>query len=60
MFAPGNVVAVSDRPSMRASIHNFRDYDAPLSTRLKLLVTNNLIKIRTHSSCCGNHGQPGC
>lgn len=45
---------------MRATIANFRDYDAPLATKVKLLVANNLTKIRTHSSCCGNHGQPGC
>ncbi|HEX3539822.1 MAG TPA: hypothetical protein VHT75_05200 [Acidimicrobiales bacterium] len=48
------------KPSMRATIANFREYDAPLATKLKLFVANNLIKIRTHSSCCGNHGQPGC
>jgi len=48
------------RPSLRVSIANFRDYDAPLSEKLKLLVSNNLTKIRTRSSCCGNHGQPGC
>jgi hypothetical protein len=45
---------------MRATIANFREYDAPLATKLKLFVANNLTKIRTHSSCCGNHGQPGC
>ena len=49
-----------DRPSIRVSIANFRDYDAPLATKLKLVVANNLTKLRTHSSCCGNHGQPGC
>ena len=34
----------------------------PLSLRqkLRLIVRNNWIKIRTRSSCCGNHGQPGC
>jgi hypothetical protein len=39
---------------------NFRDYDAPFATKVKLVFTNNLIKLRTHSGCCGNHGQPGC
>jgi len=48
------------RPSIRVSIANFRDYDAPLATRLRLVVANNLTKLRTRSSCCGNHGQPGC
>ena len=45
---------------MRASLANFRDYDAPLLTKMRLVMRNNLIKARTHSSCCGNHGQPGC
>ena len=49
-----------ERPSARASLANFRDYDASLATKLRLLVTNNLTKLRTRSSCCGNLGQPGC
>ena len=48
------------RPSFRVSIANFRDYDAPLAEKVRLVVANNLTKIRTHSSCCGHHGQPGC
>jgi hypothetical protein len=32
----------------------------PLGRKLRLLITNNLIKIKTRQSCCGNHGQPGC
>ena len=51
---------VADEPSIRASLRNFREYDAPLATKLRLLVRNNLIKARTRQSCCGNHGQPGC
>jgi hypothetical protein len=49
-----------DRPSISASLANFRDYDAPLATRLRLLVANNLKKLRTRSDCSGNLGQPGC
>lgn len=41
-------------------IQNWRDYDAPLSTKLRLYARNNWIKIRTLSGCCGNHGEPGC
>jgi hypothetical protein len=48
------------RPSIRVSIANFRDYDASFATKMKLVVVNNFTKLRTHSSCCGNHGQPGC
>ena len=51
---------VADEPSIQASLRNFREYDAPLATKLRLLVRNNLIKARTRKNCCGNHGQPGC
>src|SRR6266851_9908229 len=43
------VSGVSDRPSFRVSLENFRDYDAPLATKLRLLVSNNLTKLRTRS-----------
>jgi len=39
---------------------NWRTYDAPFHVKLGLAVRNNWIKARTGSSCCGNHGQPGC
>ena len=52
--------AVADEPSIWTSLRNFREYDAPLATKLQLLVRNNLIKARSRQSCCGNHGQPGC
>ena len=41
-------------------MQNWRDYDAPLGTKLRLYARNNWIKIRTFSGCCGNHGEPGC
>jgi hypothetical protein len=47
-------------PSLRAVVNNWRTYDAPFHTKLRLAVRNTLIKIRTHSGCCGNHGEPGC
>ena len=47
-------------PSLRALIANFRDYDAPLSTKIRLALSNTAIKVRQRSSCCGNPGQPGC
>jgi hypothetical protein len=55
----GYVQAVT-RPSLRVSIANFRDYDASLLTKVRLVVANNLIKVRTKSNCCGHHGEPGC
>jgi hypothetical protein len=46
--------------SFHDMIANFREYDAPLPTKLRLALSNTLIKLRTRSSCCGHLGQPGC
>ena len=48
------------RPSLRAFTANFSTYDGPLSEKLRLSWANTWKKVRTRSSCCGNHGQPGC
>lgn len=32
----------------------------PLSRKLRLIIRNGWIRIRTGSNCCGNHGEPGC
>jgi hypothetical protein len=48
------------RPSFRALIQNFADYDAPLDQKIRKAVANNLKKIRTRSECCGHPGEPGC
>ncbi len=47
-------------PSLRAVFNNWRTYDAPFHVKLRLSFRNTLIKIRTQSDCCGNHGEPGC
>ena len=52
--------ATMSRPSPQAFLANFRSYDAPLATKLRLSAANTWKKVRTHSGCCGNHGQPGC
>ena len=41
-------------------VSNWRDYDAPFTTKLRLFVRNMWIKASTRSLCCGNHGEPGC
>jgi hypothetical protein len=41
------------------SVQNLRQ-PMPLSRKIRLFVRNNWIKVRTRSSCCGNHGEPGC
>jgi hypothetical protein len=48
------------QPSAKAVFTNFRDYDAPFFTKVGLFFRNNFVKLRSHSNCCGNHGQPGC
>ena len=47
-------------PSLRALIANFREYDAPLTTKVRLAWRNTLLKVRQRSACCGHPGEPGC
>jgi len=39
---------------------NFRTYDAPFPSKVRLALANTWKKVRTRSGCCGNHGEPGC
>ncbi len=48
------------RPSLGAVFSNFRTFDAPFLTKLRMAGHNNWIKARTRDGCCGNDGQPGC
>lgn len=48
------------RPSFRHFVKNFVDAEHAYAERVRLTVKNNLIKMRTGSNCCGNHGEPGC
>jgi len=48
------------RPSFRAVISNWRTYDAPFWTKLRLAARNNWTKLRTRQNCCGHEGEPGC
>ncbi len=41
------------------SLENLRQ-PMPLRRKLRLVLRNNWTKLRTRSSCCGNHGEPGC
>lgn len=47
-------------PSFGALVTNWRDYDAPFGTKLRLALRNNWTKLRTRQNCCGNEGEPGC
>jgi hypothetical protein len=51
---------MSEEQGIRQSIRNFREYDAPFLTKMRMVVGNNLTKLRTRKDCCGNFGQPGC
>jgi hypothetical protein len=39
---------------------NWKTYDAPFATKLRLTFSNNWLKVRNRQNCCGNFGQPGC
>jgi len=39
---------------------NWREYDAPVATKLALAVRNRLKATFSRRQCCGNLGQPGC
>jgi hypothetical protein len=52
--------APTPRPSLGAMFSNWATYDAPFFTKLKMVASNNLIKVRNRQSCCGHPGQPGC
>ena len=47
-------------PGGNVFLTNFSSYDAPFSSKVRLVLANTWKKVRTGSSCCGNHGQPGC
>lgn len=39
---------------------NWREYDAPLPTKLRLAVRNRLTATFARAQCCGHLGEPGC
>jgi len=50
----------SGRPSIGAFISNWREYDAPFTTKLRLAAKNYGVRVVRRSNCCGNDGEPGC
>jgi hypothetical protein len=48
------------REELSTFVENFRTYDAPFTTKVRMAISNNLKKARTRKDCCGNLGQPGC
>lgn len=41
-------------------VNNFKNSDLPIMERVRLAAKNNAIKLKNGTSCCGNHGEPGC
>jgi hypothetical protein len=39
---------------------NWREYDAPVGTKLRLTFRNRLRATLSRSQCCGHIGEPGC
>lgn len=39
---------------------NWREYDAPLRTKLGLTFRNRLKATFSRAQCCGHLGEPGC
>jgi len=48
-----------ERPSASDSVRNLLQ-PMPLGRKVRLLVRNQLIKLRTGATCCGHDGEPGC
>jgi len=47
------------RPDIRAFFSNLAG-PQPWTTKVRLLLRNNWLKIRHFQDCCGNPGEPGC
>jgi hypothetical protein len=48
------------RRHARTFFTNWREYDAPLPTKLSLTFRNRLRATFSRAQCCGHPGQPGC
>lgn len=51
--------AENRRGTPQEALDNLRQ-PMPLRRKVRLIVRNNWIKLRTRSDCCGNYGEPGC
>jgi hypothetical protein len=48
------------RQHVRNFFTNWREYDAPVATKLRLTARNRLRATFSRAQCCGHHGEPGC
>jgi len=51
---------VEVRRHVRNFFTNWREYDAPVITKLRLTVRNRLHATLSRAQCCGHAGEPGC
>jgi hypothetical protein len=54
----GRFVSQQLRDHVRGFFTNWREYDGPVATKIRLTVKNRARALR--HGCCGHHGQPGC
>ena len=47
------------RGTLSETLENLRK-PVPYRRKIRLVLRNNWLKLRTRSGCCGNHGEPGC
>ncbi len=47
------------KPDLKDFMGNLKK-PMPFTRKLGLYFRNNLLKIKSLQSCCGNHGEPGC
>jgi hypothetical protein len=45
---------------LRNVFTNWREYDAPTATKLRLTMRNRLRATFSTQQCCGHPGEPGC
>jgi hypothetical protein len=48
------------QPGPRTYLDNWRSFEAPLATKVRLALRNTLRRGKTGGRCCGHHGEPGC
>jgi hypothetical protein len=48
------------REHARNFFTNWREYDAPFTTKLRLTLRNRVKATFLRAQCCGHAGEPGC
>lgn len=47
------------KPDIRAFFSNMAGPE-PLGRKVRLLLRNNFLKLKSMNNCCGHPGEPGC